>query len=257
MTEGGRPITEEELHAYVDGRLDAERRAAVDRYLREHPEAAQRVAAYSAQREELRAAFAARGVTPIPPSLDLARLLEERLTRRRAPWRMAASVALALGLGGAGGWYLGSRPPTGIDVLAQEAGASYAVFAVDKRRPVELWAEQRDDLTRWVSNRLNRPVAPPDLSSVGYRFLGGRLIATSRGPAALFMYEDSRGTRLGVFMRPMARGNTTAIEQVEAGAVDGCAWIERGVGYTVIAAEPYERLKELSRYVRQQVQAQG
>jgi anti-sigma factor RsiW len=91
----------------------------------------------------------------------------------------------------------------------------------------------------------------------GYRFLGGRLVATDRGPAALFMYEDERGGRLAVFMRPMARANATAIEPVEAGPVDGCAWIERGIGYTVVAAEPYERLLDLSRQVRQQVQAQG
>ena len=257
MTEGGRPITENELHAYVDGQLDPERRASVDRYLREQPEVARRVAAYGTQREELRAAFAARAAAPIPPSLDLARLIEERLTRRRAPWRLAASVALALGLGGAGGWYLGSRPPTGLDALAQEAGASYAVFAADERRPMGLWAEQRNDLTRWVSNRLNRPVSPPDLSMAGYRFLGGRLIATERGPAALFMYENESGARLVVFVRPMARGNATAIEPVEAGPVDGCAWIERGVGYTVVAAEPYDRLLELSRQVRQQAQAPG
>lgn len=259
MKEGDRPPTEEELHAYVDGWIGSERRPAVERYLREQPEAAKRVAAYGAQREALRAAFAAPAAAPVPPSLDLARLVEERLTRRRAPWRLAASVVLALGLGGAGGWYLGSRPPAGIALLAREAGASYAVFAADKQRPVEISAEQRGDLARWVSDRLDRAVAPPDLSAAGYRFLGGRLIATERGPAALFIYEDHRRGRLAVFVRPMAHGSATAIEQVEAGPldVDGCAWIEGGVGYSVVGDEPYARLLELSRQVRQQARARG
>ena len=73
----------------------------------------------------------------------------------------------------------------------QEAAASYAVYASDKRRPVELWAVQRDDLVRWLSNRLNRPIAPPDLSVAGYQLLGGRLVATGHGPAALFIYAQS------------------------------------------------------------------
>ncbi len=257
MTEGDRPITEEELHAYIDGWIGSERRSAVERYLQEQPEAAQRIVAYGAQRETLRAALAAPAAAPIPPSLDLTRLVEERLARRRVPWRLAASVVLALGVGGAGGWYLGSRSPTGLDVLAREAGASYAVFVADTQRPVELWADQRGDLTRWVSSRLNRSVAPPDLSASGYRFLGGRLVATERGPAALFIYEDGRGMRLAVFMRPMAHASTTAIEQVEAGPVDGCAWVEHGIGYTVVADEPYARLLDLSQQVRRQAQTHG
>ena len=75
MTENGRPITEEDLHAYVDGFLQDERRIVVGRYLREHREVAERVAAYGEQREELRAAFQSRASEPLPPSLNFARLV--------------------------------------------------------------------------------------------------------------------------------------------------------------------------------------
>lgn len=255
MTEPGRPVAEEDLHAYVDGLLDGDRRATVERYLRAHPDAAERVAAYGAQRQELRAAFAALGSEPLPPRLDLARLVEARLTRRHAPWRAAAAVALALGLGGAAGWWAGSRPPTGIDALAREAAASHAVYALDQHRPVEIGAAQRGELTRWVSNRLNRPVAAPDLSPLGYRLLGGRLVAGPHGAAALFVYESPGGKRLTLYVRPAPDGGTTPIEPVDIGEMDGCAWIERGVGYSLIAAETYARLLELSRHVRQEVRS--
>ena len=66
MTGPAHPVAEEDLHAYVDSALDDERRATVDRYLQAHPEAAERVAAYLAQRQKLRAAFAALGSEPIP-----------------------------------------------------------------------------------------------------------------------------------------------------------------------------------------------
>jgi hypothetical protein len=49
------PIAEEELHAYVDGVLEADRRQAVEQFLQTHPDAARRVEIYIAQRQELRA----------------------------------------------------------------------------------------------------------------------------------------------------------------------------------------------------------
>ncbi|HYZ24821.1 MAG TPA: anti-sigma factor [Rhodopila sp.] len=255
MTGPGRPIAEEDLHAYVDGLLDAERRAAVERYLQSNAEAAERVAAYAAQRQELCAALAVRARDPIPPNLNLARLLEERLRRRRRPWRAAAAILLAVGLGAGAGWFVGQRPPTGVAAIAREAAMSYAVYAADKRRPVEVWATQKEDLTRWLSNRLNRPVSPPDLSSLQYQLLGGRLVATSHGPAALFMYENPRGVRLAIYVRPMSGGETTPIRATDVNNVDGCTWIERGIGYSLMAAEPYDKLEELARLARHELQS--
>lgn len=258
MTDPDRPIAEDELHAYVDGRLDSGRRMEVERYLRLRPEVARRVAIDISQRDALRAAFAAKAAEPIPPSLNLTHLVEARLARRRAPWRMAAAVAGALlfggAVGGAAGWALGSRPPSGIAALAQEAAASYTVYAMDARRPVELAATDSATLSRWLSRRLNHKVAPPDISALGYHLLGGRLVATPRGPAALFVYENDRATRLALFMRPMATDRSMPIRQVDIGDLDGCVWIERNLGYTVVAAESYDRLLALSRHVRQQVQ---
>ena len=43
------PVTEEELHAYVDGELAQDRRGAVEAWLGTHAEDAARVAAWRAQ----------------------------------------------------------------------------------------------------------------------------------------------------------------------------------------------------------------
>ena len=253
------PIGDDELQAYVDDRLHADRLEALQRHLRANPDIAQRVLAYRAQRASLQAVFAHRAVDPIPASLNLTRIFEERVRARRANRMAVAAVLLAFVTGGAGGWFLHAvaTPPlsTGIAMLAEEAVASHLVYSADRRRPVELWAAQRDDLAKWVSNRLNRPIAPPDLSSNGYHLMGGRLVATAHGPAALFMYDNQNGNRLSIFVRPMNRNRTTPITQVEVDHVGGCAWIDNGVGYTLVGAEHYPMLLELSQDARTQIDA--
>ena len=70
-----RPVSEEDLHSYVDDRLDPGRRAAVQAYLEAHPDVAARVADYREQREALRAAFAPAAEAPLPPELNLEHMI--------------------------------------------------------------------------------------------------------------------------------------------------------------------------------------
>jgi anti-sigma factor RsiW len=256
VSDPARPIAEEELHAFVDNQLDPERLPAVLRYLNEHPDAARNVAAWRAQREALRAAFAAVAAEPIPARLGLERLIQQRLGRRRIPWRAAASILLAFALGGTGGWFLhrGLQPPEAtIMLMAQQAVANHVVYTADRRRPTELGAQQRDDLARWVSNRLNHQVAPPDLSADGYTYIGGRLAATPDGPAGLFMYDGPQGVRLTVFVLPLNAAAPIPLRHFDFAKVDGWAWIDKGVGYTVVGKLPLPELRRVADMVRQQL----
>src|SRR6185437_8996233 len=142
-----------------------------------------------------------------------------------------------------------------ITLLAQQAVANHVVYTADRRRPTELGAEQRDDLARWVSNRLNHAVAPPDMASTGFRYMGGRLAATAQGPAGLFMYQNDQGMRLTVFVLPMRGAAHTDMRSVDVGTMDGCAWIDKGVGYTVVAPLPIDELRRLADHVRRQLEA--
>ena len=255
MSDPVQPIAEEELHAYVDDQLAPERRSVVQSYLQAHPDAARRVSDYQEQRTVLRMVFGGVADEPIPPRLDLDLLIQQRLAQRRTPWRAAAAVLLAFGIGGAGGWFVhaGLLPQVGnLTLLTQEAVANHVVYTADRRRPTELGAEQRDDLARWVSNRLNHPVAPPDLTADGYRYMGGRLAATPDGPAGLFMYDDAQGQRLTVFVLPMNAAAAMPIQHVDFAKVSGCAWIDKGIGYTVVGKLPPTELLRLAERVRQQ-----
>jgi anti-sigma factor RsiW len=67
------PVTEAELHAWVDGQLAPARRAAVDAYLSQHPAEAARLQAYRAQNAGLRALFQPVLDEPVPRACNGAR----------------------------------------------------------------------------------------------------------------------------------------------------------------------------------------
>ncbi len=257
------PIHEDDLHAYVDGQLEADRRRAVERYLEETPEAADRVAAYQTQREAIRAAFAARGAEPLPRELSLGHIIAQRNRRMPRGWLFAASVLLALGVGLGGGWLLHTAPTPGrtqqaMAFLEQEAFTSHIVYTVDRRHPVEVAGSETPHLQQWLSNRLDRTVIAPDLSGLGYHLVGGRLLATEHGgAAALLMYDDAGHQRISVLLRPMAPALHAPNTRIEQGGVNGCAWIGNGLGVAVVAAIPAGDLVPLVKQIGTDLGTQG
>jgi anti-sigma factor RsiW len=250
-----RPITEDDLHAYVDRALEPERRAEVATYLDDYPDVAKRIGAFADQRELLRAALAPIGDEPLPPELNLSRIIEQR-SRRPSVVRWAMAAMLFLAIGGLGGWAMRGAlqaPPEGLLALAQEATASYNVYAPDRVRPVEVRASDSAQLVQWVSDRLHRPVKVPDLTDSGYRLMGGRLVATQHGPAAMFMYDDDHGSRLVVLTRPMSSADQNApMTPQSQGDVEGFAWADDGVGYSLVGHAAPESLRPIANEVRKQ-----
>lgn len=252
-----RPISEDDLQAYVDQALDAERAKEVRDYLRLHPEVARRIDSYVVQRAVLRAALAPVAEEPIPAELGIRALAEARRARL-AVWRPAIAAAMLLCVGGLGGWMahgMLAPPVNGVGALAQEAADNYRVYASDSHRPVEMGSAQEADLVRWVSNRLRSPVAVPDLQSAGYRFIGGRLVTTPHGPAAMFLYDDARGERLAVMVRPMKVEKNTRMSERSDGGLGGVSWASGGIGYSLVARAGPKSLHPLADEVRRQIEA--
>ena len=62
-------VTEADLHAWIDGELPDERRAAVERHMADHPDDAQRFERYRAQRALLARSFGPLIDQPLPDRL--------------------------------------------------------------------------------------------------------------------------------------------------------------------------------------------
>jgi anti-sigma factor RsiW len=66
----------------------------------------------------------------------------------------------------------------------------------------------------------------------------------------MLLYSDAAGNRITVYVQPMAVGAPAPMRQVEAQSVDGYAWIERQVGYTVLSEGDHDRLHAMANQVR-------
>lgn len=97
------PVTETDLHGYVDDQLDVARRIEVEAYLSRTPAAAAQVMSYLRARDELRLALAS--VPPIarPATGDAARRLDGALARRRLLRRLRPAIAAGLLI--TAGWF--------------------------------------------------------------------------------------------------------------------------------------------------------
>ncbi|PTE07018.1 anti-sigma factor family protein [Mesorhizobium helmanticense] len=255
-----RPITEDDLHAYVDGRLDAARSEEVSAYLDKHPDVANRFGSYSVQRTLLQGAFDPVAGEPVPSRLNLNHMIATRRQNRVSSWRFLAAAVVLLFAGGSGGWYMHDMmvPPTeGVAALAREASDSFATYAGDRTRPVELRADNMVELVGWATERIGRKPVLPDLSKSGYRLMGGRVVSTPHGAGLMLMYDNDHGTRLVMLTRPMAVDQTRTMTPHSQGKVDGWAWASNGMGYSLVGSLPSEALHPLADDIRRQVQGEA
>jgi len=192
MTDRDSPVTEDELHAYIDGQLPADRKEAVARWLAEHPEQAALVASWLAQAESVRARYGAVVDEPIPERLKLDQVLKLEKANGRSWAAMAAAAAVAAFIvGGAAGWMArgaSAAPPTGFQAFASEALDAYKLYVVEVRHPVEVPGSERAHMTQWLSKRLGEDLRVPELQSIGLKLVGGRLLPGPTGAAAFYMY---------------------------------------------------------------------
>ncbi|MDM0103622.1 anti-sigma factor [Variovorax sp. J22R24] len=227
-------------------------------------------AAWEAQRDALRRLHREVLDEPVPPALLAAAGLADEQHARRIRWTrwggMAASVALAFGAGwqantqwaASGGTALARAPATREFVHA--ASVAHAIYAPEKRHPVEVVAAERQHLAQWLSKRLDKPLQVPDLSAEGYELVGGRLLPGSEGARAQFMFERAGGERITLYIGSLgpavdaARSAETAFRFSTDGPVPSFYWVDRGFGYALTGALSRDALLDLATDVHRQLE---
>ena len=280
------PITEADLHAFVDQQLSADRACEIEAYLATRPDEFERVQSYRAQKRELHALFDPVLDEPLPHRV----LRAARPASRWLAGRIAAAIAIAL-VGGGIGWSLrgGVDPEVAgasaarlrLDAIAtgqargfaQRAAIAHAVYSPDVRRAVEVSAEHEDQLVTWLSKRMGTPMKAPHLQALGYALEGGRLLPGGQGPVAQFMYHDAAGARLTLYVSnevaaadagaktaspgsaSAARNADSAFRFAREGPVNVFYWVEGPFGYAISGAANRDELARVSAEVYRQFTA--
>lgn len=262
MTEHDKPVTEDELHAYVDGLLPEDRKEAVATWLAANPDAAALVAAWRAQADAIRARYGAVAQEPVPERLQLDRIIAGDIVvghRGSRPFRMmaAAAVLVAFVAGGAVGWAARGAPDqatSGFDQMTAQALDAYKLYVVEVRHPVEVPGAEAAHLRQWLSKRVGAELRIPDLSSLGLKLVGGRLLPGPTGTAAAFyMYENAAGERYTIYCAKATQGET-ALHFRTGEQYAAVTWVDDKVGYVVSGPSNRDKLETVAKNVYEQIE---
>jgi len=250
-----RRVTDADLNAYVDGELNASDRLVVEAWLQSHPEDRERVEAYRQQNADLRNLFGPVGDEPVPDDLQNLVLKQVKPPKNRGWMQIAAAVVLMLA-GGAAGWgmrgFQDQPLSPELPSYVERAVGAHLVYASEVLHPVEVEAKQENHLVAWLSKRLGSPLKAPQLISVGYNLVGGRLLEEEGSPAAQFMYEDESGRRLTIYVRAYD-GKDTAFKYFADDELSAFYWIDAPFAYALTGKLPKSDLMNVAHIVYQDV----
>jgi anti-sigma factor RsiW len=256
MTDRNISVTEDELHAYVDNELPAERRGDVEAWLAAHPDDAERVQSWRAMAEALHARYDSIVDEAVPKRLEIERLV--RQPRRWVVGAVAATLAAFI-VGGGMGWMARgatAAAPSVLQTFTVHAIEAHRLYVVEVRHPVEVPGSERSHLQQWLTKRCGWDVFAPELGATGLKLVGGRLLPGPNGPASFLMYESASGERFTVYTAKASTGTTQMrfTTQDKDGAL---FWTDRGVGYVVSGSSDRERLTQVARMVYDQTEKNG
>lgn len=253
-------ITEDRLLAYVDGQLSGPERAAIERHLEVHPDAAAEVAAWQRQNEALSALYAPLVNEPAPPRLQPHLLARAAATPIGRLPHLAAAALVVLALGGALGWIgrdLVAPAEAASARLIASAVSAHALYARENRHAVEVAASDRDHLVSWLSNRIAHPISAPDLEPEGFTLIGGRLLPPALpegpGPAAQLMYENAASERVTVYITAALPDGASSYEFTSHNAFEAFYWANAAITCTVVGDLPEAAMQTVATKVYQQL----
>ncbi|OYD76981.1 Transmembrane transcriptional regulator (anti-sigma factor RsiW) [Burkholderia sp. YR290] len=251
MSDQQTPISEEEIHAYVDGTLSDERREEVERAIELNPALAARVSDYFSLNNMFHERYDRVLNEPVPARL---RMPEKRRWLRAANWPQFAGMAaaLVLGIGIGVGTNMGkdvaapgasapsatsnTRPVSAdaSEVFAQKAALAHVVYMPTVSRPAQIGEDHEQDFVQYLANKLGTEVHPPMLTKSGFELAGGRILPGDDGPVAQFMYHNANGERVTLCIsHRKVNANTTAFKLYQEGPVNVFYWVDGDFGYAV------------------------
>lgn len=255
------PVTDADLHAYIDGQLSAERRIIVKHWLSEHPHELEKLKQYKSISNSLKKQYNPILSEPVPEHLY--QLTKQFKQKPELP-RQKYNIALAFSLFFTGlcvGWFVKANYHSQLDQvdqalvmhLVKPAAFAHKIYATDTIKPVEYKAVQTSELTHWLSDRMRTTIRPPNLHEHDFKLIGGRLIPSTNRMAAQFMYQNSTGKRITLYVRRInslhLHNFSKNIQHASNSGVTTLFWQRGEMGYALSGKLDDKSLNELANAV--------
>ena len=252
-------VNEDDLHAYVDKQLSAEKIAAVEALMRENPDVLLQVQQWQQLNKAMTKQFDNQRFDDIPAQLNV-REMATKLANKKTQgqrWYYAIAASFLMVISASFGWFANelSQPNQQNSTnFVKSAISAYQVFSVEVLHPVEVGADKQEHLVAWLSKRINHPLKLPELQDYGYTLLGGRLLSMQTGnPAAQFMFEDHEGKRITWLVSKNASYHDRAFLSKNDDKVNSFYWMDSNVAYSVTGEIAQKTLREISLEIYQQI----
>ena len=248
-------ITQEFIHAYVDGELDLARSLEVEHHMQECQACA---SAYQNQ-TPLRSAFKDSSLYhPAPPRLEkrirssLRREAKSEVGRRLFGWRWfpVGAMALIVLLGLVIWRAVPGLRPSGDELLAQEMVSNHVRSLQLESHRADVISSDQHTVKPWFDGKLD--FAPPvkDFSSQGFPLLGGRLEYLHNRAAAALIYQRQKHY-INLYIWPAEQSNATGEVGTKRHGYNLLHWTNSGMTYWAISDLNGVELHEFARLVQE------
>jgi len=233
-------LTEEELHAYIDGELAADRRAAVVAYLRDHPADARRMEAYRADGEAIARLFSR---TLRPPASRRA----PTSSWARATWMRVAAAVLVTVVTFASGltWYWrGHVDETVWARFGAEALAAHLALSRPDSPPAMTASLQ--DVAEFFSAEVKTPMRLQDPANAEFTLVGSKFLMGRKGRVAQLAFRNGAGVVVTMYFEPWPHKRDVPFRRLTGQSnVRTVGWTDDELGCAVTGALPEDELERI------------
>ena len=228
------PITEAELHAYIDSQLDAPRCVEVEEYLAQNPPLAARIMADMHSQHLLRLAFRARDERPTPAAIHAARRLGRAFGWRRVGLRLRSLAACALLVGA--GWFAHSHvgvfrldDANARQAFIEDAVRSHEAALIRSHMVSQRGAESYDPKEIMAATGISLPRLPQD-----WRVIDTEIFPSSSGESVELTLEAGELGKVWLFAARL-RADADAIPLTTIGGPKGTTvyWQKKDLAFAL------------------------
>lgn len=251
------PVSEAELHAYLDGELTPGRIAAVEAHFLEDDADAARFGAYRRQSDLMRRVYGKIDAQPLAGGLlpaDTTQATARPVGSGRRGWLLALVVLLGLGAGGAAGWFgrevyeqtFAPDTASATSTVLDEALAAHQIGLGDRPAEVEVMGGAGRSTLDWLAREFGFSARNPTLPQQGFEIAAGRLVPSPAGIAAHLLLRDLAGERLSLYVRPGGAEAFTGFRTPPGTSEPMVAWQAGGASLVLVGDLPGDRLRRIA-----------